>query len=207
MTGLYIDTASHNIVADAYFFQVTPEHRASRRNVAEDMKFGVKACNVNLEQYKIWKASLPAMVERCRDWEHNEETCEYFREIPIDGSSETAWLCSCGRGKVKDDFLLVTEWAEFAPNVVRFALSPLFPAPFVEQTRKQSLFVYERNLEQVKEDIAENKACVACGKTGKTKKCGGCGKVYYCGKDCQRKHWKWHKPDCRPESSTPVPVR
>ena len=28
--------------------------------------------------------------------------------------------------------------------------------------------------------------------------CSSCKSVKYCGKDCQQRHWKSHKPNCRP---------
>jgi len=37
------------------------------------------------------------------------------------------------------------------------------------------------------------KICAVCGKGGKLSRCGLCGKVYYCGKDCQLSDWKAHK--------------
>ena len=41
--------------------------------------------------------------------------------------------------------------------------------------------------------------CTYCGETAtKLKKCTGCGKTWYCGKDCQTKHWKDHKKVCKP---------
>jgi hypothetical protein len=199
VTGVYMDPASHNIVVEAYCCHVTPEHRAKRANSPEDKKFAVDAVDVSLEELEMWKKSLPAMAERCRDWKHSDK-CEYSEGI------SNACLCSCGQGKVNEEFLEVKEWEEFVPNVCRVAMSPLFPAPFVEQTRKQSLVAYDEAMEQVKEDLAETKACVACAGSGKTKKCGRCEKVYYCGKDCQKKNWKWHKKDCRQERSTPVSV-
>ncbi len=37
-----------------------------------------------------------------------------------------------------------------------------------------------------------------CHKTGqKMSKCGGCGLVFYCGRDHQKRHWKDHKLACR----------
>ena len=42
--------------------------------------------------------------------------------------------------------------------------------------------------------------CGACGQEGATSKCGTCKKARYCGKECQRKHWKeGHKLVCRKE--------
>jgi hypothetical protein len=38
--------------------------------------------------------------------------------------------------------------------------------------------------------------CECCGHKSTLKKCGGCKKVYYCGAECQKSHWKTHKPNC-----------
>jgi len=41
--------------------------------------------------------------------------------------------------------------------------------------------------------------CSACGKKSNTlKNCTACECVWYCDKDCQNKHWKEHKKECRP---------
>ena len=40
--------------------------------------------------------------------------------------------------------------------------------------------------------------CFNCGKHGhKLPKCTQCSQAFYCDSDCQRKHWKKHKPACR----------
>ena len=56
-----------------------------------------------------------------------------------------------------------------------------------------------------KKNANENKSlwvtvfkCFQCGKRGhKLPKCTQCSQAYYCNADCQRKHWKTHKPVCR----------
>ena len=45
-------------------------------------------------------------------------------------------------------------------------------------------------------EIVEHK-CAACGDASKCSRCSRCGLVYYCGKECQRAHWKEHKAACR----------
>ena len=40
--------------------------------------------------------------------------------------------------------------------------------------------------------------CFHCGKQGYSlPKCRQCSQAYYCNADCQRKHWRKHKPVCR----------
>jgi TPR repeat protein len=41
------------------------------------------------------------------------------------------------------------------------------------------------------------KACATCGGATDLKSCGGCASVWYCGFECQQKHWKEHKATCK----------
>jgi hypothetical protein len=46
-------------------------------------------------------------------------------------------------------------------------------------------------------------SCFKCGKTevelgNAPNKCARCQRAWYCGKDCQKAHWKDHKPVCIP---------
>lgn len=52
------------------------------------------------------------------------------------------------------------------------------------------------------ERAAGNRCCVNCGlaegsSAFRFQKCSGCSLVFYCGRDCQKVHWKTHKSDCR----------
>lgn len=40
------------------------------------------------------------------------------------------------------------------------------------------------------------KCCHVCGRTGDMKKCARCKAVFYCGAECQKKHWPEHKKEC-----------
>lgn len=48
-------------------------------------------------------------------------------------------------------------------------------------------------LEELPDDSG---SCPQCGKLATTK-CTACKQVYYCNRDCQRKNWKIHKPECK----------
>ena len=40
--------------------------------------------------------------------------------------------------------------------------------------------------------------CFHCGKHGHNlRRCSQCAQAYYCDADCQRKHWRKHRPVCR----------
>ena len=56
--------------------------------------------------------------------------------------------------------------------------------------------------EKIENILAEAaKKCGSCGVSDKEKKlttCAQCKSIFYCGRDCQTKHWKeGHKEDCR----------
>ena len=55
--------------------------------------------------------------------------------------------------------------------------------------------------EQENRNIAGGRdRCSYCDKeTGdkKMQRCGGCGSKWYCNAECQKKHWKLHKPECK----------
>jgi len=54
-------------------------------------------------------------------------------------------------------------------------------------------------------DSFVERVCKVCGETrGKLFRCGGCEKVYYCSKGCQRANWKEHKAGCSAGPVDPV---
>eukprot|EP00026_Physarum_polycephalum_P009439 Phypoly_transcript_09563.p2 GENE.Phypoly_transcript_09563~~Phypoly_transcript_09563.p2 ORF type:complete len:162 (+),score=14.83 Phypoly_transcript_09563:291-776(+) len=46
------------------------------------------------------------------------------------------------------------------------------------------------------------KKCAQCQKPG-TKKCALCQSVFYCGRECQKSHWKVHKKACNKPADQP----
>lgn len=40
-------------------------------------------------------------------------------------------------------------------------------------------------------------SCASCNKANSTQRCSKCKEVYYCGRDCQQKHWAIHKTHCK----------
>ena len=39
--------------------------------------------------------------------------------------------------------------------------------------------------------------CAQCGSPHDLSWCGGCRKLRFCGRDCLKTAWKWHKPECK----------
>ncbi|KAI0752966.1 MM3350-like domain-containing protein [Daedaleopsis nitida] len=56
----------------------------------------------------------------------------------------------------------------------------------------------EEGVNETRRDNPGNTACACCGSPNDLKACGGCGQRYYCGKGCQKAHWREkHKNECK----------
>ena len=50
-----------------------------------------------------------------------------------------------------------------------------------------------------RENLRDVRVCAGCGiESGTARACGGCEAAWYCGVECQRAHWRTHKPACKP---------
>jgi hypothetical protein len=201
LSGMYLDLDSHSVVRMAHVLPATPESK--QKNVKVQI-------TLTEAEMAIWKSSLPAMAERCRDWEHTE-SCEYRKDFKIQGLE----LCSCGKGKFDGSFSFPDGWPDIKSHVTRIAISPVFCTPYLEPTR--GLFSSSEGTRYLKNpaslepiidssefaDIPKSTAeqvgrrCKICGKES-AKKCGKCSRVSYCSKECQAQDWKTHKSVCVP---------
>lgn len=156
----------------------------------------------NPEVHQWWKGALPSMVESARTWNHAEK-CEYKTEgIPRMGSYS---ICSCGQGKVGQDFKDVVEWSRFSADVTRIVIQPIFPVPWLDTVRRPILADGERKTKTRSMATAtttaattttKTKECNVCLKEDPGKKCGKCMLVAYCSRECQSKDWREHKKVC-----------
>lgn len=46
------------------------------------------------------------------------------------------------------------------------------------------------------EDAGQEQCCAYCGSSSSLRRCTACKAACYCGSECQKKHWKAHKPRC-----------
>ena len=53
------------------------------------------------------------------------------------------------------------------------------------------------------EHIKRSFRCEHCLTWGGVRKCAGCQYIGYCGRECQKAHWKTHKPDCHKDHPPP----
>lgn len=167
----------------------------------------LECCTVTVddEELVLWKKALPALVERCRNWSHTTE-CEYAQPeatIPLSTREGAQVICSCGTGKLPENFISLPEWDTAARFATRLAISPTFAVPFVEKV--VDLEVLKGMASSGLGDPTQR--CRSCGASqGKhsaaLKKCMRCLKVQYCSVECQRKDWKKHRMEC--EEATPA---
>ncbi|KAK4099254.1 hypothetical protein N658DRAFT_475678 [Parathielavia hyrcaniae] len=158
---------------------------------------GAVIADVDAEEMRVWKETLPSWVERCREWMHREG-CEYGREgkwkAPVGRLDDPCGevVCGCGRGVFPAGWKLDSQlWNAAKEHCVRAAISPLFASALAEDTGELG-------------EKAETEGvigCRACGKKmtkegGELKDCNKCLKVKYCGRACQRADLKRHKPEC-----------
>lgn len=157
---------------------------------------------VNDEELTLWKKVLPALAERCRNWTHTTG-CEYATpgaSVPLSTDPGKQVLCSCGTGKLPEDFISLPEWDVAAQFATRIAISPTYAVPFVEDVIDPNT---ARNASGAGMSVQgdETLRCRSCGNLeakggGALKKCMRCLKVRYCSVECQKTDWKKHRMEC-----------
>ncbi|KAI1743040.1 hypothetical protein F4680DRAFT_457076 [Xylaria scruposa] len=200
-SALRLDIANRVVVLDC---AVLPLHNALMPNIMDSLAklqgFGVVVIKVNDAELRLWRHALPAYVERCRDWTH-QESCEYaiFSSIPLNAENGKPVLCSCGNGKLPPSFISnVPGWNGLSKYAVRATISPVFWAPFADDMYSPDLG--KKNVADVGKTSVDG-GCASCGKNkqadgGGLLNCARCMKVKYCSRECQRTDWKAHKSVC-----------
>lgn len=158
---------------------------------------------VNDEELELWKKTLPALSERCRNWSHTEQ-CEYAQPgatVPLSIEPAKQVICSCGAGKLPQNFINLPEWETAAKFSTRVAISPIFAVPFVEDVISPDLAKMLVGGAGTDTRGGTPLRCRSCGKTeakagGALKKCMRCLKVRYCSVECQKRDWKKHRMEC-----------
>jgi MYND finger len=192
-TGMFLDDNTHGVVAEAYVLITTPDSELLNLTTVVGKKSIVFV--VGEPGVSQLKKVLPAVVERARNYDHKSDCAYLSNKAPLSVEHEESPICSCGNGKVSKEILDVKEWTPLTVAMTRCAISPIFTAPFVEDTRVfGERKKRPKNVNQTNNDEGK---CPVCGKEG-TKRCGQCMKISYCSRECQRKDWKNHKKNCGP---------
>lgn len=201
VSAIRLDGDAASVVLDAAVIPFTMDLVTSGRMESFLLMLRELECgsvDVDDAELNLWKKALPAMVERCRTWSHGK-TCEYKKEgatIPLSTKDGEQVLCSCGNGRLPENFVSLPEWNNAAPDAVRAAISPTYAIPFNEEV------VNPAELPRMGTPITRVERCRSCGKAeneeGVTlKKCSRCQKVKYCSGECQKRDWKKHRAECK----------
>ncbi|KAK6206786.1 MYND finger [Colletotrichum tabaci] len=197
VSAIRLDSAAASIVLDAAVIPMTfPVIQKCEPFLLLLRELQMCSITVNDDELIFWKKTLPALAERTRTWNH-KSSCEYRKtgSVPLSLEPSEPVLCSCGNGKLPDNFISLPEWDTAAKHATRIAISPTFAVPLVEEIVDTELY------KQIGTGApAQKERCTNCGKTGKDgaalKKCTRCRKAKYCSADCQKKDWRKHRGEC-----------
>lgn len=195
---LRLELANHTVILDAAVLPLTDQLVPRIHPFLQALtKMGMCSITVDDEELNLWKEVLPAMVERCRQWEHRP-SCEYKSRgrIPLSVEGGQPVLCSCGNGTLPPKFVNIPEWDIVSKYAVRAAISPSFSVPYVEPNQ-----MLDGSLKNKFAAGNFDSGCRTCGKEksrsgGNLSKCSRCGTAKYCSGECQRADWKEHKKVC-----------
>ncbi|RFU80772.1 mynd finger family [Trichoderma arundinaceum] len=199
VSALRLDGDTASVVLDAAIIPLTLkmlESEALREFFVEMRPLEGCTLTVNDEELALWKKTVPSLVERCRTWNHLS-TCEYAKSgatVPLSLEHGQKWLCSCGNGKIPDNFVSVPLWENVVEHAVRIAISPMYSDPYVEAVISADALAQP--------DLLDVKTCGNCGKAEsvegpKLRACSGCLQTQYCSPDCQKEDWKKHRMECK----------
>ncbi|CAM1503826.1 Fc.00g014170.m01.CDS01 [Cosmosporella sp. VM-42] len=196
ISALRIDGDTASVVLDAAVIPFTLSLLESGK--MEDFLLllrTLECCTLNVDDTELvlWKKILPSLAERCRTWSHRSD-CEYKRQktIPLSLEDGAQVLCSCGNGRLPENFIGLPQWDKAAPNAVRVAISPTYSVPFVEE-------VVDLTGLKNQSQVPARERCRNCSKAEdrvSLMNCGRCRKVKYCSAECQKKDWKKHRGEC-----------
>ncbi|KAL7790283.1 hypothetical protein V8C37DRAFT_384600 [Trichoderma ceciliae] len=200
VSALRLDGDTASVVLDAAIVPLTLkmlESETLREFIYEINPLECCSLTVNDEELALWKKAIPSLVERCRTWNHLP-TCEYAESgatVPLSLGHGEKWLCSCGNGKIPDNFLAVPLWDKVAEYAVRIAISPMYALPFVEPVLSEQMET------DTQAGFLNLEICGNCTKVEplygpKLKKCKGCLKRKYCSTECQKADWRKHRMEC-----------
>lgn len=200
VTAIRLDGDTASVVLDAAVIPFTS--RLIESGSMEDFLLLIRTLecctlDVNDAELILWKKILPSLVERCRTWSHGPN-CEYKRKnatIPLSLDLGQQVLCSCGNGRLPDNFVSLPEWENAAPNAVRVAISGAYAVPFAEEV------IDSADFKQFKASAPEVPRCKNCAQSEDDverplRKCVRCLKARYCSLECQKKDWKKHRMEC-----------
>lgn len=203
------DRDTGSVFLDAFYMPATRDliaHKSFQAILSPNVNHHSLVINADAEDIKLWQSLIPALVERCRSWEH-VENCTWKT------NPSKASICDCGLGK--DVSKMSSDFRDIARFATRIAIPAMSAVPYLESMTSQESMdrltdeMQTASLEQrqqqqplIPSSNAPNASNMdACGhcrtiKPG-LKACTRCEKVKYCNHTCQKAAWKTHKKECK----------
>ncbi|KAK2735131.1 mynd finger family protein [Colletotrichum kahawae] len=198
VSAVRLDPASGSVVLDAAVIPFT-EKMIHELEPFLLMLRELECAQISVDdaELTLWRKVLPSLAERTRTWNH-KSSCEYRKtgKVPVSTETGKQVLCSCGHGKLPDNFVALPEWESASKYATRIAISPTFAVPFVDDCVDFETWGKRGGGRQ-----QQVERCRACGKSEaesgtKLKKCTRCLQVKYCSAECQKKDWRKHRAEC-----------
>jgi len=202
---IFVDTiklysSMDTVVAEAYIWPLTPE--VLERHIYDIENLARRSLPVQCDSdgFRWWTLFIQASVERSRKWSHSSDC--YANDLPGVAYFLDTLICSCGEGKVSAEFSANRLWKKFAPFVTQFALSPLFPVPYVNPIGTMAeYFTDADDGNRLPDEVDDSGRCLLCKSTPeKLKYCGRCKVAKYCSRECQAADWRRHRSECHSQS-------
>lgn len=197
---LAADTLRHDqntgsVFLDAFYMPPSAElvkHTSFKAKMAQSSKSLI--IDANKKEMELWQRLLPALIERCRSWEHATDCKRKTR-------SAKPLICDCGIGK--DAAHMPNDHKGMAEFAIRVAIPMISAVPYVESMVDENMVSKMTAALSAfgtveKKQVTAMTGCDNCG-NGKPslKVCSRCEKVKYCNHACQKAAWKAHKKVCK----------
>ncbi|KAI9889595.1 MAG: hypothetical protein M1814_005102 [Vezdaea aestivalis] len=140
VSSIRLDFDSGSPVLDGYIVPLNGERVSQYATALQKLEAGnTLRVTVSDEEWVLWKKFVPAITERCREWNHQKE-CKAFKHTRLDDCVNNGSLvCACAQGCVPADFPREGLWSEFSYHATRIALSPLYLVPYLESSSTKTL--------------------------------------------------------------------
>ena len=137
-----------------------------------------------LENYTKFYAPLQNFYNMLQ--EQDESIAQIFEDITGVGSYLCKQICHLGN--------VFHESKEGCPELHEFMARQL-------EKKDNEAKEYQKHFHNAMGNTDKIRACCGCCNQVEGdvifKRCNGCKRVFYCSKECQRKHWKSHKVRCK----------
>ncbi|KAF1917896.1 hypothetical protein BDU57DRAFT_180412 [Ampelomyces quisqualis] len=140
-------------------------------------------------------ASFPAETTLAYQQQFREEATKIVTQYQAECEEKAGKVCVACHGRSATPVITPCSYLHIPEEpFINIIIQPTCNA---QECRTAAAKVMEDTMGGVDGSNEVNKnICAACGKEGDLKRCSKCKSIGYCGVDCQRRNWKWHKRVC-----------